>query len=54
VQQDRETESLDELSVTEVFERCLAAHQVEEGQRSLLRAAFAEITTALDQGENRE
>lgn len=54
VQQDRETESLDELSVTEVFERCLAAHQVEEGQRSLLRAAFAEITAALDQGENEE
>jgi exonuclease SbcD len=52
LQQDRETESLDELSVTEVFERCLAAHQVEEGQRHVLGAAFTEITTALDQADN--
>jgi exonuclease SbcD len=47
LQQAQEAESLDDLSVTEVFERCLEAGQLAEGQRQLVRGAFAEITAAL-------
>jgi exonuclease SbcD len=45
----QEAESLDDLTVTEVFERCLEAGQVAEGQRQLIRGAFAEITVLLAQ-----
>lgn len=51
LQQDQEMQSLDELSVSEVFERCLTAHEIAEGQRQVLQAAFAEITGALVHGD---
>lgn len=38
-------ESLDELSPTEVFERCLVSHRVPIEQRPELQAAFLEILT---------
>lgn len=47
LQQSNEAESLDDLSVTDVFDRCLEEGRIEEGQRQLLRGAFAEITEAL-------
>ena len=52
LQQAQEAESLDDLSVTEVFERCLEAGQLAEGQRQLVRGAFAEITAALAQADH--
>ena len=52
LQQVQEAETLDELSVTDVFERCLETHRIEEGQRRMLRAAFEEIITALAHGDN--
>lgn len=51
LQQSRETETLDELSVAEVFERCLESNQVEESQRQALRQTFAELTRSLTQQE---
>jgi len=45
--QAQAAESLDDLSVAEVFERCLEAHRIEEHQRRVLRAAFAEIRETL-------
>lgn len=47
LQQAQEAESLDDLSVAEVFERCLESNRVEEVQRQLLREAFAEVREAL-------
>jgi len=47
LQQAREAECLDDLSVAEVFERCLEAGQVAAAQRPLLRGALAEITGQL-------
>lgn len=47
LEQSEEAESLDDLSVDEVFERCLESAQIEENQRQLLRGAFAEITEFL-------
>ncbi len=52
LQQAQEAESLDDLSVTEVFERCLEAGQLAEGQRQLVRGAFAEITAVLAQNDH--
>jgi len=37
-------EKLDQLSVTEVFERCLTDYEVAEGEREELTKAYAEIT----------
>ena len=53
LQQAQEAESLDDLSVAEVFERCLESNRVEEVQRQLLREAFAEVreTLARQDGE---
>ena len=51
LQQAQEAESLDDLSVAEVFERCLEAGKLAEGQRQLVRGAFAEITAALAQDD---
>lgn len=48
LQQTREAESLDDLSVEEVFERCLEAREIDDGQRPGLRLAFAEIVARLD------
>ena len=54
LQQAQEAESLDELSVNEVFERCLENNQVEEEQRQVLREAFTEITVALTHEDSEE
>lgn len=40
-------ETLDDLDVTEVFRRCLEAHEVPEEGRPALLAAYREIVTAL-------
>jgi exonuclease SbcD len=47
LQQTTEAESLDDLSVDEVFERCLESNQIAEEQRQILRGAFAEIRKSL-------
>ncbi|MBM9613064.1 exonuclease SbcCD subunit D C-terminal domain-containing protein [Desulfobulbus rhabdoformis] len=47
LQQSKESETLDELSVEEVFARCLEAHQIEPSQRQGLLQAFAEIKRAV-------
>ncbi len=52
LQQDQEAESLDDLTVDQVFERCLESGQIEESQRRLLRGAFCEITEALANQDN--
>jgi exonuclease SbcD len=52
LQQTQETESLDDLSVTEVFERCLENGRIEDTQRQQLRGAFAEIMATIGQKEN--
>lgn len=49
LQQNREAETLDELSVDEVFERCLEVYQIEADQRVLLRQTFAELSRSLEQ-----
>lgn len=51
LRQTQDIESLDDLSVSEVFERCLQTNNIEEAQRQVLRAAFAEIVDALDREE---
>ncbi|MGD9949364.1 MAG: exonuclease SbcCD subunit D C-terminal domain-containing protein [Desulfobulbus sp.] len=51
LQQSQETENLDELSVDEVFERCLEVHQIEENQRAMLRQTFSELTRSIAQEE---
>jgi exonuclease SbcD len=48
LQQTLGAESLDDLSVDEVFERCLENNRVEEEQRRVLRGAFAEIRDVLE------
>lgn len=48
LQQAQEAESLDDLSVVEVFERCLENNRIEADQRPALHQAFREITAALD------
>ena len=52
LQQEAEGESLDDLSVTEVFERCLDTGQLEENQRLAARGAFTEILAALSQEDD--
>jgi exonuclease SbcD len=51
LQRDDAAQSLDELDERAVFERCLSAHQVPEGQRGELRALYAEILTAMDESD---
>jgi exonuclease SbcD len=51
LQQSQEAETLDELSVEEVFERCLEVHRIEDSQRQLLRQTFNELTRSLTQQE---
>ena len=51
LQQSQEMEALDELSVDEVFERCLEVHQIGADQRDQLRQSFAELTRSLAQEE---
>jgi len=47
--QDQET--LDDLNVDEVFERCLSIHEVPEDQRMELRLAYREITASLQEDD---
>lgn len=49
--QCHEAETLDDLNVTDVFERCLAAHDVPEDQRSELRHAYRETLSSLDEDD---
>ncbi|MCL1980666.1 MAG: exonuclease SbcCD subunit D C-terminal domain-containing protein [Proteobacteria bacterium] len=49
LRQAGQIESLDNLKVEEVFERCLAINGIEEQQRQVLRTAFAEIVDSLEQ-----
>lgn len=42
-------ETLDDLNVTEVFERCLALHEVPEDQRPALLNAYKEIVASLSE-----
>lgn len=51
LRQARPSETLDDLSVDQVFERCLAVNRVEAEQRPSLRQAFQEILASLQQGE---
>ncbi|PLX88398.1 MAG: exonuclease sbcCD subunit D [Desulfuromonas sp.] len=47
--QTHNEETLDELNETEVFERCLAAHDVPEDQRDELTRAYNEVCESLAQ-----
>ena len=47
LRQAHATECLDDLSVDDVFERCLEHNRIEPDQRRMLREAFAEITGSL-------
>ncbi len=42
-------ETLDDLDVTDVFERCLEAHEVPEDQRQALLSAYREVVVSLDE-----
>lgn len=48
-----ENESLEELTVSEVFDRCLIDHDVAEQERKPLRQAYSEIVTQLEAQEVR-
>ncbi|MBM9538325.1 exonuclease SbcCD subunit D C-terminal domain-containing protein [Desulfobulbus alkaliphilus] len=52
LQQAREAESLDDLTVMEVFERCLDSGGIEATQRPLLREALTEIIETLDEEDS--
>ncbi len=42
-------ETLDDLDVTDVFKRCLEAHEIPEDQRPALLSAYREIMVALNE-----
>ena len=44
-------ESLDDMDVTEVFERCLQAHDVPEDQHSSLLSAYQEVVVSLSEAD---
>jgi len=44
-------ESLEELAVDEVFERCLNAHDIPEDQRPELRRLYHEVRVSLDEDD---
>ncbi|MBI5141309.1 MAG: exonuclease SbcCD subunit D C-terminal domain-containing protein [Nitrospirae bacterium] len=46
-------ETLDDLNVNDVFERCLAAHDVPEDQRTELLCAYYETVASLHEDDNR-
>ncbi|NTU48402.1 MAG: exonuclease sbcCD subunit D, partial [Syntrophobacteraceae bacterium] len=48
--EDRE-ETLDDLDVTEVFQRCLDAHEIPEEQRRALMDAYGEILVSLNEAD---
>lgn len=51
--QIHEEETLDDLNVNDVFERCLAAHDVSEDQRPELLRAYQEIVSSLNEDDVR-
>ena len=46
-------ETLDDLNVTDVFERCLEAHEVSDERRPALLSAYREIIVSLDEQDRR-
>ncbi|TGV10788.1 exonuclease subunit SbcD [Alcaligenaceae bacterium 429] len=52
LQRTHQTETLEEMSVTEVFERCLTAHEIPEEQRPLLREHYQHIVQSLEENDN--
>ena len=51
MQSQRMDESLEELNPTQVFERCLIAHQVMEEQKPMLWARYTEVLESLQEGQ---
>ncbi len=51
--QGHDLETLDELDVNDVFERCLSMHGVPEAQRPELLRAYQETITSLDEEDTR-
>lgn len=49
----RDEETLDDLSVEDVFKRCLSVHDVPEGQRSELLRAYREAVASLYEDDSR-
>jgi len=48
------SETLDDLDVTDVFKRCLEAHNIPEEQRPALLSAYGEIIVSLNEADARE
>lgn len=51
--QTHNEETLDDLNVNDVFERCLAANEVSDAQRAELLRAFQETVTSLNDDDVR-
>ena len=51
MQSQRMDESLEELNPTQVFERCLIAHQVLEEQKPILWSRYTEVLESLQGGQ---
>ena len=51
MQSQRMDESLEELNPTQVFERCLIAHQVLEEQKPMLWSRYTEVLESLQEGQ---
>ena len=49
--QIHEQETLDDLNVNDVFERCLAVHEVSEEQRPELLRAYQETLSSLNEDD---
>lgn len=52
LQRTHQTETLEEMSTNEVFERCLTAHDIPEEQRPILREHYQHIVQSLDESDN--
>ena len=44
-------ETLDDLDVTDVFKRCLDAHQISEDQRTILLSTYQEVLASLNEAD---
>jgi exonuclease SbcD len=53
LQQIRDDETLDDMELDEVFERCLDANDVPEEQRPALLHAYQEVVTSLHDDDTR-
>ena len=51
--QQQTSETLQDLNEEEVFERCLTAHSITDGQKSILRDAYAQIIHNIHDNDNR-